>query len=1042
MKKHQLTKQDLLKFMKFSLFQGFIAMVFTSLTYAFDSKAQEILEQPVTIQCNQQKLESVLSKIEESANVKFVFSSRLIQSTRVVTLNARQEKLSTVLASLLSPMKIGYQVSGNKIILNRIAENRTSINESELPNAIEDPISGKVVDAKGEPLPGVSITIKGTNKGTTSNIDGTFKINANVGETLVLSFIGFANKEVKVASTQALSITLEESLSTLNEVVVTGTRSSGRTKIETPVPVDIIPLAQVTNNVGQVDINQILTFIAPSFQSARQAIADGTDHVDPAQLRGLGPDQVLVLVNGKRRHQSALVNVNGTVNRGTVGTDMNAIPATAVDKIEILRDGAAAQYGSDAIAGVINIVLKKQEGLSGNLSHGLNVTSYDKNWVLNNGKDASVNVADGGTTQVGLNYGIKIGEKGFINLTGEFVKRGETNRSGTYTGQVFPSVNGQNIDNQLLQDRGLSRDDFDMRIGNSRVSGGGIVLNSEFGIGKNSTIYAFGGFNNKKGNAAGFYRYPSGVPAAVRTNVFTVYPNGFLPEINSNVTDISMAVGVRGKFKDWNYDLSNTFGQNTFDFNITNSVNYTQALASSSFQREFDAGGLKFLQNTINLDLNRRFEVLSGLNVAFGAEQRTDQFGIRAGEEASWKNYNTSAGVAAGAQVFAGFLPTNAATNSRNSVAAYVDLEQEFSKKFLVAGALRFENYSDFGSTLNYKLAGRYKVVEGFAIRASTSSGFRAPSMQQRFYSKTNTLFVSQGGQLVAVESGTFTNDSKPAEILGIPKLKQETSQSYTIGATVQLGTKFELTIDAYQIDIKDRIVLTNNFSDGGNAAIRAQLAAANATTANFFTNAVDTRSRGIEPVLNYNTKIGENQTLRITLAGVFIKNEVIKGADGKPAIKASPILISTNQVGNYFNREDQSRIEVANPQDKVSLMVNYKIGKLGLMVRAVRFGKVTYLDPSIDPSKPENFPVNALTGQKETLDQVFAPKITTDLTVNYELRKGMSLSVGGNNIFDVYQDRHIHSNNFSLGRFVYSRRVQQFGFNGRYIFARLNFNF
>ncbi|MFN3590422.1 MAG: TonB-dependent receptor plug domain-containing protein, partial [Spirosomataceae bacterium] len=248
------------------------------------------------------------------------------------------------------------------------------------------------------------------------------------------------------------------------------------------------------------------------------------------------------------------------------------------------------------------------------------------------------------------------------------------------------------------------------------------------------------------------------------------------------------------------------------------------------------------------LDFNRKYEVLRGLNVAMGAEQRLDQFGIRAGEEASWRNYNTSAGVPAGAQVFAGFLPSNAATNSRTSVAAYVDLEQELSESLLVTGALRFENYSDFGSTLNYKLAGRYKVAKGVALRASTSTGFRAPSMQQRFYAKTNTLFVSQGGQTVPVESGTFTNDSEPARILGIPQLKQETSESYTIGATIQLGGKLDFTVDAYQIDIDDRIVLTNNFSDGGNAAIRAQLQAANATTANFFTNAVDTRSRGIEP--------------------------------------------------------------------------------------------------------------------------------------------------------------------------------------------------
>lgn len=904
----------------------------------------------------------------------------------------------------------------------------------------EEAITGKITDAKGEALPGVGIAIKKTTRGTTTDVNGMFKINANVGDVLVISFVGFATKEVKVTGT-TVNVVLEESLSTLDEIVVTGTRTSGRTKVDTPVPVDIIPLAQVTNTIGQVDINQILTFIAPSFQSARQAISDGTDHVDPAQLRGLGPDQVLVLVNGKRRHQSALVNVNGTVNRGTVGTDMNAIPATAVEKIEILRDGAAAQYGSDAIAGVINIVLKKKEGLSGNVSYGSHITAYDKNWIINNQQNSRVNVIDGGTAQLGLNYGIKVGDRGFVNVTGEYVSRGQTNRTGTYTGQIFPAVGGQVIDNQILAERDLTRDDFDMRIGNSEVIGGGIVLNAEFGVGEKGTLYAFGGFNNKKGNAAGFYRYPNAIPAAVRANVFQVYPNGFLPEINSDVTDISFSAGFRTKLGEWNMDLSNTFGQNVFDFDITNSVNYTQALASAGFQTAFDAGGLSFLQNTVNLDFNRKYEVLRGLNVAMGAEQRLDQFGIRAGEEASWRNYNTSAGVPAGAQVFAGFLPSNAATNSRTSVAAYVDLEQELSESLLVTGALRFENYSDFGSTLNYKLAGRYKVAKGVALRASTSTGFRAPSMQQRFYAKTNTLFVSQGGQTVPVESGTFTNDSEPARILGIPQLKQETSESYTIGATIQLGGKLDFTVDAYQIDIDDRIVLTNNFSDGGNAAIRAQLQAANATTANFFTNAVDTRSRGIEPVINYNTRFAKGQSLRLTLAGAFIQNEVKKDANGNPIIKASAILRETGQAGNYFNREDQSRIEVANPQNKVSFMANYKVGKLAFMVRAVRFGQVVFLDPTMNLSRPETFPVNALTGQREVLDQTFTPKTTTDVTVNYDIAKGINLSLGANNIFDVYQDIHTHANNFSLGRFVYSRRVQQFGFNGRYVFGRLNFN-
>lgn len=1024
--------------MKLSLLQFCLALLFTGLSYAHDSNAQEVLDRQVSIQLKEQNLTNALNKIEESADVKFIFSSKLINSSRFVTLNAKQEKLSSVLDALLKPLKIGYKVSGNKIILNRQTENTSLI----IPNGIETPITGKITDSKGEGLPGVSVSVKGTKKGTSTDIDGSFKLNVDAGDVLVFSFIGFNTKEVKVSDNQSvINISLEESLSSLNEVVVTGTRSSGRTKIDTPVPVDVIPLSQVTNNVGQVDINQILTFVAPSFQSSRQAISDGTDHVDPAQLRGLGPDQVLVLINGKRRHQSALVNVNGTVNRGTVGTDMNAIPATSVEKIEILRDGAAAQYGSDAIAGVINIVLKKQIGLSGNVSGGEYITSYDKNYAINNGKDASVNITDGKTGQVGLNYGFKIGKNGFVNLTGEYVSRGQTNRTGTYTGQVFPAVTGQ-TDDQVIASKGLTRESFDMRIGNSQVKGGGIVLNAALPINDNLEVYAFGGWNNKKGNAAGFYRYPNSVPAAVRTNVFSVYPNGFLPEINSDVTDISFAAGIRGKaFKTWNFDLSNVYGKNIFDYGVDNSVNYTQAVGSSSYQRTFDAGGNSFSQNTSNLDFNKRFEtVAQGLNVAFGTEFKADAFGTRAGEESSFKNYNTTSGVAAGSQVFAGFLPANAGTHTRNSYAFYTDLELDITKAWLVSGALRLEKYSNFSATpLNYKLATRYKITNNIALRGAISTGFRAPSLQQSYYSKTNTLFQTVNGVQTPVESGTFPNDSKAAQILGIPTLKPETSQNMSIGATAQLG-KLELTVDAYQINIKDRIILTNNFTANGNAEIAAQLSAAGATTVNFFTNAIDTRSRGLEAVASYNTKLGQNQSLKFTVAGAFINNEVIKGSDGKVAIKASQTLINTGQLGNYFNREDQSRIEVASPKNKVTGTVNYKCGKFGAMLRVVRFGEVVYLDPTI--TSPDKFVANTFNGgTKETLDQTFSPKVITDITVNYQIIKQLSLAVGANNLFDVYQDVHTHSANMSAGRFVYSRRVQQMGFNGRYVFARLSFS-
>ncbi|MFC0773168.1 TonB-dependent receptor [Terrimonas alba] len=913
-------------------------------------------------------------------------------------------------------------------------------------------VKGSVKNANGEALPGASVQVQGSKAGTVADNEGNYSISLTPGKhVIIISFAGYVTErtEVNVAegSSTDLSISLKDA-GDLGNITVVGSRNLTRTRVETPVPVDIIPISQVINDIGQVDLNQILNFIAPSFQSARQTIADGTDHVDPAQLRGLGTDQVLVLINGKRRHQSALVNVNGTVNRGSVGTDMSAIPATAIERIEILRDGAAAQYGSDAIAGVINIVLKKKTGLlEAGVSYGKYITSYDKNYALyklaNKPDDPSVKARDGGNFQASVGYGFNLG-KGYLSLTGEYIAREATNRTGTYTGAVYPNVNGVNRDDSILSAKGQTRNDFDMNIGNSKMNGGAIFYNFGYPLSDKTELYLFGGFSKKSGTAAGFYRYPSGLPGGARQyepNVLAIYPSGFLPRINSDITDFSTSAGVRTKFNQWNFDISNTFGANKFDFTIDRSVNYTQFAIPGNSQTEFDAGGLKFWQNTVNADISRKYDVLEGLNVAAGAEFRIDAFGINSGEEASYRNFDTASKAASGAQVFAGFVDRIGDTKTRNAKAVYLDLELDITKKFLVAGALRFEDYSDFGSTLNYKLASRYKFSDQFNLRASMSSGFRAPSMQQRFYAKTNTLFVSTPSGLVPTESGTFTNDSKAAEILGIPKLKEETSHNYSVGLTAKPFRGFEITVDAYQIDIDDRIVLTNNFTGGTNTQLQQQLTAAGASTANFFTNAIDTRARGLEAVLSYNKSFASKHSLLTTLAMTFIDNEVKKGGDGKPIIHASEILVNSGQLGNYFNREDQSRIEVANPKNKISLAFNYKYKKFGAMLRFVRFGKVQYLDPSINPSNPAAFPVNAFTGVAETLDQEFDAKTVTDLSLSYQIVPMLGVTIGANNLFDEYQDMHTHSGNMSLGRFVYSRRVQQMGFNGAYYFARLKLN-
>jgi iron complex outermembrane receptor protein len=389
-----------------------------------------------------------------------------------------------------------------------------------------------------------------------------------------------------------------------------------------------------------------------------------------------------------------------------------------------------------------------------------------------------VKVRDGGNFQASVGYGFAIG-KGYLNLTGEYINRQATNRTGTVTGQIYPLVNGANRDDSIMAARGLNRNTFDQHIGNSEMKGGSLFYNFGVPLGLNTELYIFGGYSKKHGTAAGFYRYPGGsnnpiftAASIYRNNVYAIYPNGFLPQINTDIVDYSNSIGIKTKFSGWNLDLSNTYGVNKLDFTIDHSINYTQFFLPNNKQTEFDAGGLKFWQNTVNADLSKQFDVLEGLNIAGGSEFRIDAFGIRAGEPASYLNYDTASKAASGAQVFAGFKPSGE-DKARRAIAGYIDLEQDVTKQFLITGALRYENYSDFGDTWNYKFASRYKFGDFLNLRASLSTGFRAPSMQQRFYEKTSTLFVSTpAGVLVPTESGTFTNDSKAASILGIPKLK------------------------------------------------------------------------------------------------------------------------------------------------------------------------------------------------------------------------------------------------------------------------------
>ncbi|MDO4224823.1 MAG: TonB-dependent receptor [Bergeyella zoohelcum] len=896
-------------------------------------------------------------------------------------------------------------------------------------------------------------------------------INFRKSSVLLTAGVLFFSAEVSAQKSDSLK---EKNV---EEVVLLGSRSAGRSKVDSPVPVDVFNVSQMGVSLPQTNINQMLNIIAPSFTSTIQTNADGTDHLDPAQLRGLGPDQVLVLVNGKRRHTSALVNVNGTPGRGTVGTDLNAIPAFAVNRIEVLRDGAAAQYGSDAIAGVMNLSLKRDTGkLAGQISYGGNLTSAANDHTGN---------FDGQTIQVDLNYGGKIGRKGgFYNLTWSSQFREPTFRAGTESAAIFNAYNAieqraleggvnlsslfNNINNlsnpsqligyiqqyapqvsyfsadlqqqiasatsistlqsllradvtdQELAYRGLTRKDFNMQVGQSKLSNHQLFANIEVPINEDWKVYSFGGYGYRQGSSAGFYRRPN----QVRT--FTgLYPNGFLPKIETGIEDISFATGLKGRLGDWKLDFSNTFGQNSFDYTITNTGNTSLGFSSPS---KFNAGGLRFLQNTINLDVSKGFDVLSGLNVAFGAEQRTENFKMTAGQPESYLAYDVNGNIATqtsvnptdffgavrpgGSQVFAGFRAENAVNESRYSYAGYADLELNVTKNWLLNGAIRYENYSDFGSTFNYKLATRLKLADNFNLRAAGSTGFRAPSIHQIYYSTTGTTYLNQ--QLY--ETGTFSNHSEIAELLGIPKLKQETSKSLSAGFTYKIpSANLTITGDAYFTRIDDRIILTDQFRRPSTAgALQTIFDNAGVTAAQFFANAIDTETKGLDVVVSHTYRGGS--ALKIDNNFAINLNKTKQVGD----IHSSDVLRDAGLEGQYFTERIRVYLEEAVPRLKASLSHDISWKNLNLYVRNSYFGKVTGADGTL---------VNGVSNPYA--HQIMTDRVITDLSVGYKFSPQVSLTVGANNIFDVYPSQNVVENS-NNNQFVYTRSTSQFGINGR----------
>lgn len=860
-------------------------------------------------------------------------------------------------------------------------------------------VTGTVTSAEdGKPIPGASVVIKGLSGGTITAADGSFKISVRNARALVVSFVSFEPKEVALGTESSLDIRLKPQESALDEIQIVGSRNVGRTKLNAAVPVDVIDLKSLQESAPQVSVTQLLQYVSPSFHSSVSGGGDAASATSTVQLKGLGVDQVLVLINGKRRHKSSNISWGGLGN-GATGYDLNSIPTGAIERIEILRDGAAAQYGSDAIAGVINIVLKKTtEALT------FNTTGSTRRR------------GDGTTTRSNANYGVKLGNKGgYFNITGEFATQAVSlpvgnDDAGLYIGPAygggantrgFDQIYTKEIDDAIIKGRGIDRHFFDQRGSTNKAIDGLLFFNAAVPLREGVELYSFGGISHRNSQFTAVYRLPGWTE---RNNTF-IYPDGFLPAMDNIITDKSIAIGLKGKVKDWNIDVSNVYGKNAFGNVITNTLNASLGLKSP---RKFDAGSYNASQNTASLDFSRYFDnALKGLNVAFGGQYRVETYQIQAGEEGSYikgdlrtiygVDYTTGGipyqvnlgstplnGLSPGSQIHAGFRPSNEVDVNRSIAAGYLDLELNVTKKWLLSGALRVENYSDFGSVTTYKAATRYGFANWLAVRGSFNTGFRAPDLAQFYYTETSTTF--QNG--VAIDQVTANNVNPATRALGIPSLRPEKSTGYTAGITSQPLPNVEISVDAYQISVADRVGNTGRFSATDPnlpADVRALFVQTGTVQAKFFYNSFSTRTRGVEFTGSYRFLLPDGANVSF-LAGANFQQTKLTKVNTPKGLEAYRYII--------FDESEQARVTSSIPAQKITLQGIYTYKKFNALLRTVYFGKVTGVS-----QLNANFP------KPDYFYQTFSPIWITDISVGYRINNQLQATIGANNLFNVLGD-------------------------------------
>ena len=780
-----------------------------------------------------------------------------------------------------------------------------------------------------------------------------------------------------LASPTALGQARSNDPTTLDTMIITGTRLTDRTAAESTAPIDLIT-PEALQSSGTTELATALGRLLPSLNFPRPAVSDGTDAVRPAQLRGLSPDHTLVLVNGKRYHTGALVNVNGTQGRSSSPVDLNTIPIASIARVEVLRDGASAQYGSDAIAGVINIVLKGgPEGGSASLRHG------------------QTSAGDGAQTNLQADAGFPLGaDGGFVHFGLQADQQDQTDRARPFLGPATPTSAPLG---RVVQ-----------RQGDPEVDGYSATYNAELAVSDTVTLYSYGLHTKRDILSNGFFR-----PAGDARNIPSIYPDGFLPQINNNSTDYSFSGGLRKLFSGGTaLDLSYTYGSNELTFDIKNTLNRSLGPTSPT---QFYAGALDVRQHVFNLDMSTPLDLgmASPLVLGYGAEFREDEFEQSPGEPDSYA-LGPFANIP-GSQVFAGFKPSDGGKFKRDNVSLYLSLEGDLTEKLSAGVAARYEDYSDFGSTSTGKLTARYDFTPRVALRGTVSTGFHAPSLQQQYFQSTATNFIvlppPQGNTPFDIVTFRVTN---PAGIaLGAEPLRAEESTNLSLGLVLQPVDRLYVTIDAYRIKLDDRITLSENLTS---AAVRDYLNAngfPGVGGGRYFTNAIDTTTEGIDVIGTYGWELGDG-ALDVTVGYNHNKTSIDRVAPNPASLNA------IDPGAQRFGRVEIGRFEVGAPRDKFLLGGVWRSGRWDFSADAVRYGEITVR--------------NANPAQ----DQTFDPKWTLALAATLKVDR-WSFTLGGDNVLNEYPDENLPANSTG-GQFPYASSAAPFGFNGAFVYGRIGY--